>query len=134
MNTIGDAASDSNWYLNNSIQNTADTVATEPVAVAASLDEVLTHTYPASLFTVDRSRPAASPDASMMGWWKTENIPVWRVLVVLGDVCHLRSFSRGIYISGDYQELWNASLHYWLPWASEPITKSIIFSYFYLQF
>ena len=74
----------------------------------------MVHLYPASLYTVDRTKGGGTTPGTM-GWLKAENRPAWKVQVVVGDICRLRSFSKGIYIPDDLVELWNAAVHAWMP-------------------
>lgn len=93
----------------------------------ASLDQTLTHTFPAAIHTPNRTRVASYATTGTLSSIKAQTPLVWKVMTVVTDVSHLRSFSKGIYIPIDFHELWHVATEHWKPfWTFRPFpSKSV---------
>jgi hypothetical protein len=95
-----------------------------PTPVATTNPTTLVLIYPAGTFTVDRSRAAKIASPENLGWWKANAYVTWTVLMVLTDVVHFRTFTFGVYIITDFDELWATSILKWQPLHQELIEPS----------
>lgn len=86
-----------------------------PAPVATTNPTTLMLIYPVGTFTVDRSRAAKIASPENLGWWKANAYVTWTVLMVLTDVVHFRTFTFGVYIITDFNELWATSILKWQP-------------------
>jgi hypothetical protein len=86
-----------------------------PAPVATTNPTTLMLIYPVGTFTVDRSRAAKIASPENLGWWKANAYVTWTVLMVLTDVVHFRTFTFGVYIITDVNELWAMSILKWQP-------------------
>jgi hypothetical protein len=104
-----------------------------PAATPSTHLTHVTHTYPAARFTADRSKSSASATQEHMAWWKSNNSIAWSVLKTSIDIIQLRTFSAGVFVILDFEELWNTSINYWCPLHSDlDVPRKLLFLFLLL--
>jgi len=104
-----------------------------PAATPSTHLTHVTHTYPAARFTANHSKSSASATEDQMAWWKSNNWIAWTVLKTSVDIIQLWTFSAGVFVIPDFEELWNTSIIYWSPLHSDwDVPRKLLFLFLLL--